>query len=128
MGAPNTNSNTGMDLAPASKGGGSSVAGTPASPYAQPASPSSFTNTDASGNPVMPMQVPNQYSNTIGSPNSNMAQADFQTGNDMTPRTPNYLGATATTGDVMDGGRPGAIMRPSGKGAAAGNSQGKGPQ
>ena len=96
MGAPNTNSNTGMTTAPAGKGGGSSVAGTPASPYIP--EPQSFTNVDASGNPVMPRQVPNQYANTIGTPNPNMATADFQTGS------------------------------PSGKGAAAGGSQGKGPQ
>lgn len=98
LGAPNTNSNTGMDIVPAGKGGGSSVAGTLASPYAQPASPSSFQNVDASGNPVNPMQVPNQYSNTIGSPNPMMTTADMNIGS------------------------------PSGKGAAAGGSQGKGPQ
>ena len=97
LGAPNTNSNTGMDLAPAGKGGGSSVAGTPASPYAQPQDMSTFRNVDASGNPVMPMQVPNQYSNTIGAPNEMSSGIPVPT-------------------DV------------SGKGAAAGESQGKGPQ
>lgn len=98
MGAPNTNSNTGMDIVPAGKGGGSSVAGTtPESSYAQPASPASFQNFDASGNPVMPMQVPNQYSSTIGAPNEMSSGIPVPTG-------------------------------VSGKGAAAGNSQGKGPQ
>ena len=127
LGAPNTNSNTGMDLAPAGKGGGSlAPAVMPSSPYTQPQDMSTFRNVDASGNPVNPMQVPNQYSNTIGLPNSNMAPADFQTG--IATRTPNYPGATATTGNVMDAGRQGTIMRPSGKGAAAGGSQGKGPQ
>jgi hypothetical protein len=145
-----------MDLAPAGKGGGSSVAGTtPASSYI--AEPQSFRNVDASGNPVTPMSglgryantvggqpisyladknqlptggpapnLPDQSQNTIGLPNSNMAPADFQTG--IATRTPNYPGATATTGNVMDGGRQGAIMRPSGKGGAPGRSQGKGPQ
>ena len=99
IGAPNTNSNTGMDLAPAGKGGGSIAnAATPTNPYAQPQDMSTFRNVDASGNPVNPMQVPNQYANTIGSPNPNMATADMNIGS------------------------------PSGKGTAAGNSQGKGPQ
>ena len=160
MGAPNTNSNTGMDLAPAGKGGGSlAPAVMPSSPYAQPQDMSTFRNVDASGNPVTPMSglgryantvggqpisyladknqlptggptsmvyLPDQSQNTIGFPNSNMAPADFQTG--IATRTPNYPGATATTGNVMDGGRQGAIMRPSGKGGAPGRSQGKGPQ
>ena len=39
--------------------------GTPASPYIPAAS--SFQNLDASGNPVTPMKVPSQYSNTVGS-------------------------------------------------------------
>ena len=69
---------------------------TPASPYAQPQDMSTFRNVDASGNPVNPMQVPNQYANTIGSPNPMM------------------------TTDAMN------IGSPSGKGAAAGGSQGKG--
>ena len=99
IGQPNTNSNTGMDVAPAGKGGGSSIAtpavGTPTNPYAQPQDISSFRNLDASGNPVNPMQVPNQYANTIGS----------------------MGGAT----DAMQNAGVG-------KGAAAGGSQGKGPQ
>ena len=96
MGAPNTNSNTGMDVAPAGKGGGSLAnAAMPSSPYI--AEPQSFQNLDASGNPVNPMQVPNQYSNTIGAPN------------EMSSGTPVPTGA-------------------SGKGGAAGGSQGKGPQ
>lgn len=94
MGAPNTNSNTGLGTASAGKGGGSSYA-TPTSPYI--AEPQSFRNVDASGNPVTPMQVPNQYSNTIGAPN------------EIPSGTPVPTGA-------------------SGKGAAAGGSQGKGPQ
>ena len=130
MGAPNTNSNTGMDVAPAGKGSGSLAnAAMPSSPYAQPQDMSTFRNVDASGNPVTPMSglgryantvggqpisyladknqlptggpapnLPDQSQNTIGLPNSNMAPADFQTGS------------------------------PSGKGAAAGGSQGKGPQ
>lgn len=65
-------------------------------PYAQPADPTSFTNFDASGNRVNPMQIPYQYMNTVGSPNPMM------------------------TTDAMNSGA-------SGKGAAAGNSQGKGP-
>ena len=64
MGAPNTNSNTGMDVAPAGKGGGSSYA-TPTSPYI--AEPQSFRNVDASGNPVTPMSGPSRYANTVGS-------------------------------------------------------------
>ena len=64
LGAPNTNSNTGMNVAPAGKGGGSSYAA-PTSPYI--AEPQSFRNVDASGNPVTPMKVPSQYSNTVGS-------------------------------------------------------------
>lgn len=99
VGAPNTNSNTGMDVAPAGKGGGSSTAtpatGTPTSPYI--AEPQSFQNRDASGNLVSPMRVPSQYSNTVGAPN------------EMPSGTPVPTGA-------------------SGKGAAAGGSQGKGPQ
>jgi hypothetical protein len=95
LGAPNTNSNTGMDLAPAGKGGGSSVAATPASPYAQPQDMSTFRNVDASGNPVTPMQVPNQYANTVGSPNPMVSNTQMPSG-------------------------------ASGKGAAAGGSQGKG--
>jgi len=93
LGAPNTNSNTGMNVAPAGKGGGSSYAA-PTSPYV--AEPQSFINLDASGNPVTPRQVPNQYSNTIGAPN------------EMSSGTPVPTGA-------------------SGKGGAAGGSQGKGP-
>ena len=100
IGAPNTNSNTGMDIAPAGKGGGTTTAtgiptGTPTSPYIP--EPQSFTNIDASGNPVSAMKVPNQYSNTIGAPN------------EMSSGTPVPTGV-------------------SGKGAAAGNSQGKGSQ
>jgi uncharacterized protein (DUF1800 family) len=64
-------------------------------PYGNPADPTSFTNTDASGNRVNPMQVPSQYMNTVGSPNPMM------------------------TTDAMNSGA-------SGKGAAAGGSQGKG--
>lgn len=94
LGAPNTNSNTGMDIAPAGKGGGSNYAA-PASQYI--AEPQSFTNVDASGNPVMPKQVPNQYANTIGAPNEMVSNTQM----------PNIA---------------------SGKGAAAGESQGKGPQ
>jgi hypothetical protein len=90
LGQPNTNSNTGMNLAPAGKGGGSSYAA-PATPYIP--EPESFTNLDASGNPVRNMQVPGQYANTI------------QTG--MTNANNNLQQAA------------------SGKGAAAGNSQGK---
>ena len=98
IGAPNTNSNTGMDIAPAGKGSGSFAnAAMPSSPYAQPQDMSTFRNVDASGNPVNPMQVPNQYSNTIGAPN------------EMSSGTPVPTGA-------------------SGKGSAAGGSQGKGPQ
>jgi hypothetical protein len=88
---------------PAGKGGSSMASpatpatGTPASPYAQPQDMSTFRNVDASGNPVTPMRVPNQYSNTIGAPN------------EMSSGTPVPTGA-------------------SGKGAAAGGSQGKGPQ
>jgi hypothetical protein len=69
LGAPNTNSNTGMDLAPAGKGGGSvATAATPANTYRGPTpDPSTFTNLDASGNPVNSMRVPDQYSNTIDS-------------------------------------------------------------
>jgi len=101
VGAPNTNSNTGLGMAPAGKGGSSMASpatpavGTPASPYAQPQDMSTFRNVDASGNPVTPMQVPNQYSNTIGAPN------------EIPSGTPVPTGA-------------------SGKGAAAGSSQGKG--
>jgi hypothetical protein len=87
-----------MDIVPAGKGGGSTlIAGTPESPYAQPQDRSTFRNVDASGNPVNPMQVPNQYSNTISSPNQMVSNT--QMSNDA-----------------------------SGKGAAAGGSQGKGPQ
>jgi hypothetical protein len=94
VGAPNTNSNTGLGLAAAGKGGGSSYAA-PTSPYI--AEPQSFMNLDASGNPVTPSQVPNQYSNTIGAPNEMSTGAPVPTG-------------------------------VSGKGGAAGGSQGKGPQ
>ena len=97
IGQPNTNSNTGMDIAPAGKGGGSVAAGTPASPYAQPQDMSTFRNVDASGNPVTPMRVPNQYSNTVGATNEMPTGAPVPTG-------------------------------ASGKGSAAGGSQGKGPQ
>lgn len=98
IGQPNTNSNTGLDVAPAGKGGGTtSVAATPTNPYAQPQDISSFQNLDASGNPVSPMKVPNQYANTVGSIN------------EMSNGTPVPTGV-------------------SGKGAAAGNSSGKGPQ
>jgi hypothetical protein len=98
LGAPNTNSNTGMDMVPTGKGNGPTPAiGTPASPYAQPQDMSTFRNVDASGNPVSAMKVPNQYSNTIGAPN------------EMSSGTPVPTGV-------------------SGKGGAAGGSQGKGPQ
>jgi hypothetical protein len=80
-----------MDVAPAGKGGGSSYAA-PTSQYI--AEPQSFTNVDASGNPVSPMRVPNQYSNTIGN------------ANEMPIGTPVPTGV-------------------SGKGGAAGSSQGK---
>jgi hypothetical protein len=86
-----------MDIAPAGKGGGSVAAGTPASPYAQPQDMSTFRNVDASGNPVTPMRVPNQYSNTVGATNEMPTGAPVPTG-------------------------------ASGKGSAAGGSQGKGPQ
>jgi hypothetical protein len=71
MGAPNTNSNTGLGTAPAGKGGSSMASpatpatGTPTSSYI--AEPDSFQNLDASGNPVSPMRVPTQFKNTVGS-------------------------------------------------------------
>ena len=98
IGAPNTNSNTGMDIAPAGKGSGSLAnAAMPSSPYAQPQDMSTFRNVDASGNLVSPMRVPSQYSNTVGA------------ANEMSSGTPVPTGV-------------------SGKGGAAGGSQGKGPQ
>lgn len=79
IGAPNTNSNTGMDIVPAGKGAGSSAVGTtPASPYIP--EPQSFRNLDASGNPVSPMQVPNQYANTVGTANQIPTGAPVPTG------------------------------------------------
>jgi len=107
MGNPNTNSNVGgnqvtnmnnaAQAGAAGKGAGSNAA-IPQSSYRDlPTSPSSFTNKDASGNAVSPMQVPSQYANTVGSTNPMM------------------------TTDAMNSGA-------SGKGAAAGGSQGKGPQ
>lgn len=95
IGQPNINSNTGMDIAPAGKGGGSSYAA-PASPYIP--EPQSFRNLDASGNPVAPRKIPSQYANTIGAPNEMVSNTQMPSG------------------------------APSGKGSAAGGSQGKGPQ
>lgn len=95
IGQPNTNSNTGMDVAPAGKGSGSLAnAAIPSSPYAQPQDMSTFRNVDASGNPVNAMKVPNQYANTIGAPQQMVTNTQM----------PNGV---------------------SGKGGAAGGSQGK---
>lgn len=128
MGAPNTNSNTGMDIVPAGKGGGSSVAGTPASPYAQPASPSSFQNVDASGNPVTPMSGLGRYANTVGGqPISYLADRNQLPTGGPAPNLPDQ--------SQMNIGTPNSMVSntqmpsgASGKGAAAGGSQGKGPQ
>jgi hypothetical protein len=128
MGAPNTNSNTGMDIAPAGKGGGSVAAGTPASPYAQPQDMSTFTNVDASGNPVTPMSGLGRYANTVGGqPTSYLADKNQLPIGGPAPNMPDQ--------SQMNTGSPNQMVSntqmprgASGKGAAAGGSQGKGPQ
>ena len=126
LGAPNTNSNTGMDLAPAGKGGGSSIAGTPASPYI--AEPQSFRNVDASGNPVTPMSGLGRYANTVGGqPISYLGDRNQLPTGGPAPNLPDQ--------SQMNIGTPNSMVSntqmprgASGKGAAAGGSQGKGPQ
>ena len=128
LGAPNTNSNTGMDVAPAGKGGGSSVAGTPASPYAQPQDMSTFTNVDASGNPVTPMSGLGRYANTVGGqPISYLADKNQLPTGGPAPNLPDQSQMNIGTPNQIPSGTP-VPTGASGKGAAAGGSQGKGPQ
>jgi hypothetical protein len=125
VGAPNTNSNTGMDVAPAGKGGGSSYAA-PTSPYI--AEPQSFTNVDASGNPVTPMSGLGRYANTVGGqPISYLGDKNQLPIGGPAPNLPDQSQMNIGTPNQMPSGTP-VPTGASGKGAAAGNSQGKGPQ
>ena len=128
LGAPNTNSNTGMDLAPAGKGGGSSVAGTPANPYAQPQDMSTVRNVDASGNPVTPMSGLSRYANTVGGqPISYLADKNQLPTGGPAPNLPDQSQMNIGTPNPMVSNTQ-MPRGASGKGAAAGGSQGKGPQ
>jgi hypothetical protein len=136
MGAPNTNSNTGMNVAPAGKGGGSLAnAAMPSSPHI-----------DESGNPIVQMpgvEVPagkggssmaspsTPATGTLTSPYIAEPQS-FQnrdaSGNLVSPmRVPSQYSNTVGAPNEMPSGTP-VPTGVSGKGGAAGGSQGKGPQ
>ena len=129
LGAPNTNSNTGMDMVPTGKGNGPTPAiGTPASPYAQPQDMSTFRNVDASGNPVTPMSGLSRYANTVGGqPISYLADKNQLPTGGPAPNLPDQSQMNIGTPNPMVSNTQ-MPRGASGKGAAAGGSQGKGPQ